>query len=340
MHFISHPELGKFLLRLAKVYQVFVPSKANDVDYDYTLLKENFKLNPYRNISSIRQFFSPSAYSLGGYFKAQNNTSSKPLALVGVKNCDLHSLKVQDYVFLEGDFTDEDYKKRRENNLIISSDCSGFKDVCFCLAIGLDPYPEEGYDLNLSETKEGFLVDVGSEKGSSILSSNKDLFHKKDAVQERQGVRKKIVEELAANLLAKNLVPHQKLYQLIKQGYNHDTWSQEALRCVECGACIMNCPTCHCFLLIDEEIKNGYFRGRIWDGCQYRDFTRVAGGANPLMLRTQRLRNRYIKKFEFFKERIDLYACTGCGRCIECCPAKIDLREIFKKLYQGSKEVV
>jgi len=94
----------------------------------------------------------------------------------------------------------------------------------------------------------------------------------------------------------------------------------------------MNCPTCHCFLIFDEKKGDGFMRGRSWDGCQYKAFSRVAGGANPLQLRKQRLRNRYIKKFEFFPDNIDLYACTGCGRCIEGCPAEIDLREVFKKL--------
>jgi Fe-S oxidoreductase len=98
----------------------------------------------------------------------------------------------------------------------------------------------------------------------------------------------------------------------------------------------MNCPTCHCFLLFDSQRHNEYLRSRIWDGCQYKNFTRVAGGANALRFREQRLRNRYIKKFEFFPQNLDLYACTGCGRCIESCPAKIDLREIFKRLAKDS----
>jgi ferredoxin len=48
--------------------------------------------------------------------------------------------------------------------------------------------------------------------------------------------------------------------------------------------------------------------------------------------RFQRLRNRYIKKFSFFPDNINLNACTGCGRCVEACPAKIDIRRILKNL--------
>jgi ferredoxin len=151
-------------------------------------------------------------------------------------------------------------------------------------------------------------------------------------IVEREERRKEVVEGLLRQLQPQCIPPKESLYQLIKAGYENGVWPQEALRCVECGACIMNCPTCHCFLLFDAKDEKGYLRGRIWDGCQYKNFTRVAGGANPLKLRQERLRNRYIKKFEFFRDKINLYACTGCGRCIECCPAKIDLREIFKTL--------
>jgi predicted aldo/keto reductase-like oxidoreductase len=44
------------------------------------------------------------------------------------------------------------------------------------------------------------------------------------------------------------------------------------------------------------------------------------------------LRNRYEKKFEFFPNVLGKIACTGCGRCITGCPAKIDIRRILKNL--------
>ena len=38
------------------------------------------------------------------------------------------------------------------------------------------------------------------------------------------------------------------------------------------------------------------------------------------------------KKFNFFHKRMGQFACTGCGRCVEACLGKIDLREILKEL--------
>ena len=59
--------------------------------------------------------------------------------------------------------------------------------------------------------------------------------------------------------------------------------------------------------------------------------TRVAGGANPRRYLYERLRNRFDKKFEFFPNVLGVTGCTGCGRCIEACPGKIDIREVLKK---------
>ncbi|KPJ71536.1 MAG: hypothetical protein AMS14_09065 [Planctomycetes bacterium DG_20] len=101
---------------------------------------------------------------------------------------------------------------------------------------------------------------------------------------------------------------------------------------MECGSCNFICPTCHCFLLSDLERAGRFRRFKNWDACQYEAFARVAGGANPRPKRWERLRNRFDKKFDFFVTHVGEPACTGCGRCVEACPGRIDLREILKEL--------
>jgi len=321
MFFITGNNFQRFLHKLSEDFRVFSPSAVNEEDYDYSVFSNKLIFNPYRNISTIRQFFAPSSSTIGNYFSPEAGQEESSIALVGAKNCDLYSLKIQDHVFLEEPL-DEDYKRRRDNSLIISSDCTGFKDVCFCLNLGLNPYPDELFDLNLSKIEEGYLVEVGSPKGDRVVQENRDLFQDGAVKEEvREENRREVVGNLTGHLRSQNLAPKEKLYELIKNGYEQSIWPEQAQKCVECGACIMNCPTCHCFLLLDEEEGGQFIRARTWDGCQYKNFARVAGGANPLKLRSQRLRNRYVKKFEFFKENIDLYACTGCGRCIESCPS-------------------
>ncbi|MCM8820066.1 MAG: 4Fe-4S dicluster domain-containing protein, partial [Candidatus Omnitrophica bacterium] len=269
-----------------------------------------------------------------------SQSKPKPFCIVGAKACDLVSLYIQDYCFLT-EPTDEHYQYFRNNNFIISSDCTDFKEACFCLALGINPYPEVFFDLNISDVGNGYLVKLGSEKGEKTTEECKDYFQEaqKSLILQQNTMRQDLIGKLSLHIDKLEFPRNQNLYELIKKNYTNDIWQQESLRCVECGACIMNCPTCHCFLLFDEKENSQFIRARTWDGCQYKNFVRVAGGANPLKFRAQRLRNRYIKKFDFFYQRISRYACTGCGRCVESCIAKIDIREIFKTIAKSTLNV-
>jgi len=84
--------------------------------------------------------------------------------------------------------------------------------------------------------------------------------------------------------------------------------------------------------MVDQKRVDGFERLRMWDSCLLMSFARVAGGANPRKLLAQRMRNRFDKKFNFFQDTIGRFGCTGCGRCIEACPGKIDIREVLSKL--------
>jgi sulfhydrogenase subunit beta (sulfur reductase) len=329
--YIEERNLNKLIAELSTHYKVVNPT--GEADYFWQNTKNEFFFNKFRASSSIRQFFIPSQEHLNNYFSAIEYTP-QPLCIVGAKNCDLASLYIQDFVFLN-DPADPRYAHMRKHNLIISSDCTAFKDVCFCLNLKINPYPEKLFDLNLSPAGSGgYLVEIGSEKGLELTKKYITLFEMSEPryLEERKENRNKFVEDLSRYLATLSLVKNEDIYGLIKDNPEHNIWNNEALRCVECGACIMNCPTCHCFLLSDAKSNDEYIRSRTWDGCQYKNFGRVAGGANPLKLRRARLRNRYVKKFEFFPDTMNMYACTGCGRCVESCPGKIDLREIFKKL--------
>jgi ferredoxin len=235
---------------------------------------------------------------------------------------------------LEGVEVDSLYRLRRENTIFISSDCTDFKEVCHCLAWEVLPHPTVGFDLNLSPLNEGYLVEAGSGKGEDLIKQYQKYFTlaKETQIAARKIKRDNLIERLKRSLLPKNLVSKDNVQTLVKKGYNLDTWQNFMLTCVECGGCNFICDTCHCFLLADKEANRRNERVRLWDSCLYANYARVAGGANPLKTRTQRLRNRFMKKFDFFVDNLGIPACCGCGRCIEVCPAKIDIREVLKDL--------
>ncbi len=333
LRFIDHNSFPEFLKSLkAEGYTLYLPQKINEDDFTFVKDASDYVFNPYRCLEPLRSFINPLSDKVADYFGHHQQIVSGKKAVLGVKSCDLFSLKVQDYIFLEGVCQDPFYKANRQNTLIISSDCTSPKEVCFCKALGIEPYPQEGFDLNISVVEGGYVVEAGSLKAEQLRSKTSSLWQDvpEKYLEERDRNRKNMSALLEEKV--RGFPPQEKIYPALKEGYEYSVFKEEALKCVECGACVFSCPTCHCFLLYDEPENSSNLKTRIWDACQFKNFAKEAGGANPLRWRYERLRNRYVKKFEFFKDNLNIYACTGCGRCIESCIGKIDIRDVLKNL--------
>ena len=346
-YFLKNEDLLKFYERIEQEYDLYVPVKAESaLKYEYEckaklptadyflkkfaqVNKEEIVFNEYRAVEPTRAF-------LAHYKEDINNSKERPQALCGIKNCDIFSLKIQDFVFLGGNEVDPLYKARRDNTLLISGDCPHFKEVCFCRAFDINPYPAEGFDFNFSPLNNGYLLDVASQKAKMIALSLKSILTPATLGQlsgrgaKRESVNRRMDEHLAQHKIPKKEV----LQEIVLAGYNSGIWQDEMRTCVECNGCVFMCDTCHCFLLSDDSLSGNARRLRLWDGCLLKNFTKVAGGANPLRLRYMRLRNRYLKKFDFFISNLGYQACCGCGRCIEVCPGKIDIHRILRKLHE------
>ena len=342
MKFIDNINLFKLLDTLKSDYRVYVPVKKGTQRFykKYDTYTEDMLIGEVRPFEPLKVFFTRARETVAKGFKADvPYMQDKPFAIVGVKNCDLkQGFQVQDSVFEDHDYKDPLYIKNRQDNLIIAADCTCAIPTCFCLAAGNQPYPEANFDINLSQVNGGFIVEIGSEKGSSIVSENSALFQdpQKEQLLDRQEQRVKVAEEVKDNI-NKNNVPYYKTFNsIIEKNYDSNIWLDESKNCVECGACNTICPTCHCFFLYDQKNKDTMARLRVCDSCMIKDFARVAGGANPRPKLWMRLRNRFEKKFDFFPKVGNFYACTGCGRCISACPAKIDIRKVLRRLAEGA----
>jgi len=254
--------------------------------------------------------------------------------VIGAKNCDISALRIHDHVFLKTEPVDPYYEEAREKTIIVSADCTDARDVCFCPIVEEQPYAESGFDINLSPTPEGILVEPGSERGEKLLAeAGLDLPEADDAlIAARDAMRKTMTDKVTEQAGTKGLSCGADLQQAVQKTEESEFWGEFAQDCVECGGCNLICCTCHCFLLADGTGEDDSpDRVRQWDSCLYRNFARVAGGANPRDHRAERLYNRFDKKFNFFPEVMGIFACDGCGRCIEACTGKIDIREVLKK---------
>jgi len=289
---------------------------------------------PCRADQPLKPLFFPPRYAVGRYFGTSEQPAAEPRAIVGATACDLAALGVLDYVFLEGDFVDPFYEAARRNTLVVSVDCSEPRESCFCTFLGRQPFPEGGYDLNLSPLEDGYLIEWGSEEGRRLLgSAGCELPEAAPRhFAERESRRGAVAARVGQRVADAGLPAGRSPEDLIRAADNSALWDELAERCVECGACNFICPTCHCFLLVDLQEREGFRRFRDWDACLYPGFAREASGANPRARRAQRLHGRLEKKFQFMKANAGTWGCVGCGRCVEACAGGIDLRETLREL--------
>jgi len=332
--FLKTGEWHNFLKIILSRFKVLAP-KQGYYNPEYALLGEEDSdkvLFPGARMTQPLKFF---LYPPKENVTQEITPPEKKTIILGVKACDLKAIKILDHIYLDPDFIDPFYKTRRENILIISDDCPKPLDSCFCTLIGGEPFPTDGFDLNLSFLEQGVLVEIGSDKGKTLFSLIKTPLSKasQEQINQRDNNRKTVTEALQERN-KEYAFPLEGLSQLIEDKYDSPEWKEACETCVGCMACTNICPSCHCFLLIDETpvapgAKSKFNIKRSWDSCQSTGFSRVAGGANPRKKLTSRFANRFHCKLQYKPRNYGIFACTGCGRCYEACQGKIDVRQVL-----------
>ena len=100
----------------------------------------------------------------------EDDTPPPRYAFIGARSCDLHAIAVQDRVFMEGGYVDQDYRARREGAFIVAVNCGQAAATCFCVSMDTGPKATSGFDLALTEVGATFTVEVGSELGAEVLA--------------------------------------------------------------------------------------------------------------------------------------------------------------------------
>lgn len=318
---------------LGNVQNVIVPVRAPDAANGQHVFKRltdetEFYLEGYRTVDPLKILF----YLVREHVLNKDYKDKKRI-IAGVKTCDLKSLDVLDKAMITDDWYDPSYKHWREHTYIISSDCTDLAETCHCTLVDGTPYALTGFDLNLSRLEDHYYISAGSPKGEELIDllkkSNISFDEAKgDTEKLIKGNRQKIIQRLD-NQNAQ--YARSGKYEYLKSG-SLDAWHEESETCVGCGACTNICPTCYCLILNDESEGEVFKKVRSYDSCQYNGYARVAGGATPRPKMDQRFKNRYLCKFLYMQSNFDMLGCTGCGRCTETCPGKIDFRKVVKDL--------
>jgi sulfhydrogenase subunit beta (sulfur reductase) len=324
--FISRAQINTWLDDLARNRILIAPSMTGDVTlYRQVTGKEQINWND-RPVLSVKEVFFPATEQLftiqkrDGSFQLSETLPNNNQIVFGVRACEARGIKLLDSLFLENVPTDPYFLRRRQLTTMIGVACRELGPTCFCTSVGGSPDNGDDMDLMLHEVEDGFIIEVVSEKGNTLIS---DLAL---ADFEQEIPRQEFPEPAYPNPA---MIPW-------KDHFNDDYWQQISERCLSCRACAYVCPTCHCFDIRDETNgRNEFDRIRCWDSCQGINYRRLAGGHRQRAEKGERLRNRFFCKFDYLSEQSHseiFSSCTGCGRCIDICPVGVDITEVLQDL--------
>jgi ferredoxin len=273
---------------------------------------------------------------------------SPPIAIIGVRACDLAALAIQDRIFMGDSYCDQNYAARRNKMFLIAVNCQRSAPTCFCHSMDCGPAVNDGFDLALTEVGEDFVVQVGSPAGSTALeaaqpneASAEQLAASIAGVQKLTEAMKKRATKTRVGATGddpcsinggsasrQRHLDTTNIRDLLYSNLNHPQWEEVANRCLSCGNCTMVCPTCFCSTVEDvpsldeSEIE----RERVWASCFSDSHSYMSSGTVRQTTRS-RYRQWLTHKLGGWIDQFGTSGCVGCGRCITWCPVGIDLTE-------------
>ncbi|MBN2227160.1 MAG: 4Fe-4S dicluster domain-containing protein [candidate division Zixibacteria bacterium] len=255
----------------------------------------------------------------------------KKFAALGMRPCELKALAIQDTVFTGGEIKDTGYMNRRHDVFIVAVNCTTPGSNCFCTSMKTGPKADAGYDLALTEVKDGnehyFVTETGSPAGADIVTALKLKQAGDDAIKLAQ---KKLFEASASMESKLDTV---ELKAALEKNFDNPDWETIASRCLACGNCTMVCPTCFCTTMQDDTALDGSSAGRLrlWDSCHNIEFSYIHGGSirNSGM---SRYRQWVMHKLAYWVDQFGTFGCVGCGRCITWCPVGIDITATARQI--------
>jgi ferredoxin len=176
------------------------------------------------------------------------------------------------------------------------------------------------FDLHIQEVKGNYEIFSQSEKGSSFL--------------QKAGVAPSKTKLKINQIDGTKSWPLEDISKIIDDRTgNEKFWSATSNSCFGCGACVAVCPLCFC---TRQEFRND-LDGKTsqclkWDACFAKRFSEIQNHHDLRPQNVDRLYNWYHHKFVRANYEKDRFLCTGCGRCIEACPANLNMKNIIETL--------
>ncbi len=358
---LTRASLDDLLDRFAREGALVAPVRIEgEILFRHVASAEQIARNYVNSLVPPKEHFLPSPERLASYRVKDGvpellEDADGPLpdtVIFGIRSCDVAGLAylerfLSGEIFERPDTADRPFFRRREAATLISVVCSEPGETCMCVCCQGGPALTKGYDWQLTELAEGWLVEIGSARGErlaarcapALVDAPADALAQKDA-RVRDAVQRltETSGHRVRTMVAGRMVSTGKL--------DHAFWEALGERCFECGGCAFVCPTCSCFNVADLNAPGaagfdapdgefspavpggvtGSVRDGTWDRVRLRDccilpgFIRQAGGGYPRESCGERCVTRFFHKLsQQFSVRMDAPGCTGCGRCLVTC---------------------
>ena len=294
---------------------------------------------------SLKNFLFPALDTVASFVRTEGEwkqepvpADERPLAVLGVRACDMAALRIQDKVFLGSGYIDPAYKARRERLFTVAVNCRRAAATCFCHSMNCGPKVAPGFDLSLTERDGWFACQIGSAAGLALFQrlAAAGMVLTSCTAPEIDAAEK-VSADLEASMHARQPVENSPrprsldttgIRDLLYANPEHPRWEEVATRCLSCTNCTLVCPTCFCSSVTEVADLSGDHveRQRHWASCFTLDHSRMHGGSVRNST-SSRYRQWLTHKLAGWIDQFDSSGCTGCGRCIAWCPVGIDLTE-------------
>lgn len=367
MYKIARENLSALFRKIAEQQELYLPvRRAGQVNFGVWSEEAVVDLDTLKSVKSPKDVFFPQSENLYTVKKegrklnvCPQDLQERDFVVFGMRSCDVQGLCVLDRVFLS-EPVDTYYASRREHGTIVALACHEPEESCFCKVFGIDcanpgALPETAEGTGAENKKGGADVaawligeelywKAQTEKGEKLTEALKGILTDTvETEEQRKLAGEKVAREQAAIRAIVEQLPYSHLSldgwngAALNEKFNSPLWEELYKPCLACGTCTFVCPTCQCYDIKDYDTGHGVQRYRCWDSCMYSDFTMMAHGNNRTS-QMQRFRQRFMHKLVYFPANNDgMYSCVGCGRCVEKCPASLNIVKVIKK-FQEEKQ--
>ena len=334
MYKIAKENLTALFQLMAAERDIYAPvNNGGQVNFAAWTEGAEVDLDTLKSVKSPKDAFFPQSENLYTCYKDGKKITIRPeelqnrnFVVFGMKACDVRGVEVLDKVFLS-EPVDTFYAARRAHGTIVALACHEPEETCFCKVFGID-CAEPVADVAAWMVEGELYWKALTEKGEALTAAVASVLTETDdaKVEAEKAAIRAIVEKLPyANLSLEGWNG-----EVLNEKFNSPIWEELYKPCLACGTCTFVCPTCQCYDIKDYDTGHGVQRYRCWDSCMYSDFTMMAHGNNRTS-QMQRFRQRFMHKLVYFPANNDgMYSCVGCGRCVDKCPASLNIVKVIK----------